>query len=49
MSAPRDQNVTVRLSADEVARIDEVAASEGRDRSGLIRWAIQRYLQERER
>lgn len=49
MDDKRDQTVTVRLTADEVSRIDQQAASEGRDRSGMIRWAIQRYLQEEQR
>ena len=49
MDEKRDQTVTVRLTADEVSRIDQQAASEGRDRSGMIRWAIQRYLQEEQR
>ncbi|MGC0252654.1 CopG family transcriptional regulator [Pseudactinotalea sp. Z1748] len=48
MDERRDQSVTLRLTADELDQIDHRAAEEGRDRSGMIRWAIQRYL-ERER
>lgn len=47
MDEKRDQNVTVRLTAEEVRSIDQQATLEGRDRSGLIRWAIQQYLNQK--
>lgn len=44
----RDRPVTLRFTAEELEDIDRAATEEGRDRSGMIRWMIQRYL-ERER
>lgn len=49
MDERRDQVIAVRLTATDVAQIDHQADTEGRDRSGMIRWMIQRYLQGDER
>jgi predicted transcriptional regulator len=37
-------NVTVRLEADKIAMLDQLAQSEDRDRSYLIKVAIDQYL-----
>jgi predicted transcriptional regulator len=37
-------NVTVRLEANKIAMLDELAKAEDRDRSYLIKVAIDRYL-----
>ncbi len=37
-------NVTVRLEADKIAMLDELAKADDRDRSYLIKVAIDRYL-----
>jgi predicted transcriptional regulator len=37
-------NVTVRLEADKIALLDQLAKSEDRDRSYLIKVAIDQYL-----
>jgi len=42
--APRTETLTLRLTPEELVLIDQAAAAEGRDRSGLIRWAINQYL-----
>jgi RHH-type transcriptional regulator, rel operon repressor / antitoxin RelB len=38
-------NVTIRLSADKIALLDELAKLEDRDRSYLIKLAIDDYLE----
>ena len=37
-------NVTIRLSADKIALLDELAKADDRDRSYLIKVAIDQYL-----
>jgi predicted transcriptional regulator len=37
-------NVTVRLEVDKIALLDELAKADDRDRSYLIKVAIDRYL-----
>ncbi len=37
-------NVTVRLETDKIALLDELAASDDRDRSYIIKQAIDQYL-----
>jgi predicted transcriptional regulator len=37
-------NVTVRLDSDKIAMLDELAKAEDRDRSYLIKVAIDQYL-----
>ncbi len=41
-------NVTVRLEKDKIALLDKLAQSEDRDRSYLIKVAIDGYLQMRQ-
>jgi RHH-type rel operon transcriptional repressor/antitoxin RelB len=41
-------NVTVRLEADKIAMLDELAKSDDRDRSYLIKQAIDGYLHMRQ-
>lgn len=41
-------NVTVRLDREKIARLDQFAASADRDRSYLIKEAIDRYLDEKQ-
>ncbi len=42
-------NVTVRLDIDKIAQLDQLAASADRDRSYLIKEAIDRYLELKQR
>lgn len=48
MEASRDRLFAIRVTAEELARIDRQAAREDRDRSGLVRRALWRYLDEEE-
>ena len=41
-------NVTVRIDKDKVAELDELALSDDRDRSYLIKHAIDRYIRMRQ-
>jgi predicted transcriptional regulator len=41
-------NVTIRLPADKIALLDELAKSDDRDRSYLIKVAIDDYLAHRQ-
>lgn len=41
-------NVTVRLDREKIARLDRFAESADRDRSYLIKEAIDRYLDQKE-
>jgi len=41
-------NVTVRLEADKIALLDDLAKSDDRDRSYLIKQAIDGYLRMRQ-
>ena len=52
MDAPADgdpeQFVGARMPKSLVDRIDARGVKEGRDRSSMIRWALQRYLDQAE-
>lgn len=48
-SAARDHCFTVRLSADERAKLEALAAQWGLDRSATVRRALQMALSERQR
>jgi predicted transcriptional regulator len=41
-------NVTVRLEADKIAMLDQLAKSDDRDRSYMIKVAIDEYLAHRQ-
>jgi predicted transcriptional regulator len=44
----KKSNVTVRLEADKIAMLDQLAKSDDRDRSYMIKVAIDEYLAHRQ-
>lgn len=38
------QVIYTRLDPDDVVKLDALAKKEGRERSGMIRWIVRRFL-----
>jgi metal-responsive CopG/Arc/MetJ family transcriptional regulator len=41
----KTQNITFRLPPEELEALDEQAEKEFRDRSGMLRWMIKKYIE----